>query len=86
MRGWALAGLGVIMRSEWDLADDLATGKLVQILPDWRAPDVDVVALLSARHGRSRRITAFLDIMRRHLHPVPWRVRRSGGYSAPPTP
>lgn len=86
MRGWALAGLGVIMRSEWDLADDLATGNLVQILPDWRAPDVDVVALLGARHGRSRRITAFLDIMRRHLHPVPWRVRRSGGYSAPPTP
>ncbi|OHC42794.1 MAG: LysR family transcriptional regulator [Rhodobacteraceae bacterium GWE1_64_9] len=74
MRSWALAGLGVIMRSEWDLADDLASGSLVQILSDWRAPDADVVALLSARDGRSRRITAFLEIMRGHLHPVPWRV------------
>lgn len=73
MRSWALAGLGVIMRSEWDIADDLATGRLVRILPDWQCPDADVVALLNTRHGRSRRTTVFLEMMRNHLQPVPWR-------------
>jgi DNA-binding transcriptional LysR family regulator len=68
-----LAGLGVIMRSEWDIADDLATGRLVRILPDWQCPDADVVALLNTRHGRSRRTTVFLEMMRGQLQPVPWR-------------
>lgn len=73
MRNWALAGLGVIVRSEWDIADDLAAGRLVRILPDWECPAADVVALLSARHGRSRRTTVFLEMMRDSLHPSPWR-------------
>jgi len=77
MRGWALAGLGVIMRSEWDLADDLAAGRLVRILPDWQCPDADVVALLNARYGRSRRTTVFLEMMRGRFQPVPWRTVNS---------
>lgn len=74
MRAWALAGLGVIVRSEWDLADDLAAGRLVRILPDWECPAADVVALLNARHGRSRRATVFLEMMRESLQPLPWRM------------
>lgn len=72
IRGWAQAGLGVIMRSEWDLAADLAAGTLVRVLPEWTCPPADVVALLNARHGRSRRVTAFLDLLRRALNPAPW--------------
>lgn len=74
MRNWALAGLGVIVRSEWDIADDLVSGRLVRILPDWECPAADVVALLSARHGRSRRTTVFLEMMRDSLIPPPWRA------------
>lgn len=74
LRGWALAGLGVIVRSEWDLAGDIAAGRLVRILPDWECPDADVVALLSARHGRSRRTAVFVEMMRSCLQPPPWRV------------
>lgn len=76
MRIWALAGAGVIMRSEWDLADDLAAGRLVPILPGWQCPDADVVALFNGRHGRSRRATVFLDMMRNRLNPVPWRIAK----------
>jgi len=74
MRSWALDDQGVIIRSEWDLAEDLAAGRLVRILPDWRCPDADVVALLNPRHGRSRRTTAILELLRLRLHPVPWRT------------
>ncbi|MFZ2994804.1 LysR family transcriptional regulator [Sphingobium sp.] len=74
MRSWALAGSGVIMRSEWDIADDLAVGRLLPILSDWQCPDADVVALLNGRQGRSRRATVFLDMMRSRLKPIPWRM------------
>lgn len=73
MHDWGLAGLGILIRSEWDVAEDLAAGRLVRILPDWSPPDADILALLGARHGRSGRATAFLDMMRNALSPSPWR-------------
>ncbi|MBW8811965.1 MAG: LysR family transcriptional regulator [Caulobacterales bacterium] len=74
VREWALGGLGVTIRSEWDVAADLASGRLCQVLPDWEAPPADVVALLGARHGRTTRTTAFLSLLRQSLTPPPWRT------------
>ncbi len=71
---WALAGLGVMVRSEWDVADDLAAGHLQEVLPKWSPNVADVVALLHSRHGRSSRTAAFLDMLRTSLIPAPWRV------------
>ncbi|WP_375195191.1 LysR family transcriptional regulator [Sphingobium sp.] len=73
IRDWALAGLGVIVRSEWDVAEHLAAGRLTEILPDWSLPSADVVALLHARQGRSGRTNVFLQLLRDSLCPVPWR-------------
>jgi DNA-binding transcriptional LysR family regulator len=74
VRDWALGGLGVTIRSEWDVAGDLASGRLRQVLPDWEAPAADVVAMLGARHGRTTRTTAFLALLRQALTPAPWRA------------
>lgn len=74
VRDWALAGLGVMVRSEWDVAGDLAAGRLVEIFPEWALPSADVVALVHARNGRSGRASAFLDYLREALTKVPWRV------------
>lgn len=73
IRDWALAGLGVIVRSEWDVAEDLAAGRLKEILPRWSLPAADVVALLHTRQGRSGRMKAFLQALRNRLSPAPWR-------------
>ncbi|WP_311270350.1 LysR family transcriptional regulator [Sphingobium sp. WCS2017Hpa-17] len=73
IRDWALAGLGVIVRSEWDVAEDLAAGRLTEILPNWSLPAADVVALLHARTGRSGRTNVFLQSLRNRLSPAPWR-------------
>jgi DNA-binding transcriptional LysR family regulator len=73
VRDWALAGLGIIVRSEWDVAEDLAAGRLQAILPRWSPPAADVVALLHARHGRSGRTNAFLRALRESLASPPWR-------------
>ncbi|NWK94339.1 LysR family transcriptional regulator [Sphingobium lactosutens] len=73
IRDWALTGLGVIVRSEWDVALDLAAGRLKEVLPHWSLPAADVVALLHARQGRSGRTNAFLQSLRDRLSPAPWR-------------
>lgn len=73
IRAWALAGAGVIMRSEWDVAEDLHAGRLVRVLRDWELPPANIVALLSARHGRSARTARFLEYLHTLLTPAPWR-------------
>jgi DNA-binding transcriptional LysR family regulator len=73
VREWAIAGQGVATRSEWNVAGDLAAGRLQRVLPTWEVPPADVVAMLGTRFGRSARTTAFLAMLRQSLSPVPWR-------------
>jgi DNA-binding transcriptional LysR family regulator len=40
--GWALDGHGILVRSEWEIAPLLASGKLVRVLPDWSPPVADI--------------------------------------------
>ncbi|MBR7962973.1 LysR family transcriptional regulator [Burkholderia latens] len=70
---WALAGLGIVERSEWDVAPLLASGKLVRLLPDWHLPPAPVTALLPSRTGRSARQRIFVDAAKQFLDPPPWR-------------
>lgn len=73
LRTWALDGLGLLVRSEWDVADDVRDGRLVRLLPDYALPSADVTALLGSRRGRSARTQAFLDLLLDALAPAPWR-------------
>lgn len=77
IREWAIAGQGVAIRSEWNIAGDLAARRLKRVLPSWEVPPADVVAMLGTRFGRSARTTAFLAMLRQALAPPPWR-RRTG--------
>ena len=81
-RAWALAGMGIVMRSEWDVAEDLAARKLVEVLPGWHVPPANVVALVHARHGRSARTTRFIEHLQAALQPVPWRAPRDTALSS----
>src|SRR5215472_9291266 len=73
VRAWGLAGAGIIMRSEWDVADDINAGRLVRVLAGWRLPPAHIVALLSTRSGRSARTAVFLTHLQAALTPAPWR-------------
>jgi DNA-binding transcriptional LysR family regulator len=71
---WALRGKGLFVRSEWDVAESLATGRLVRVLADWSLPDADVVALAARRAGMSARAKLFLSFLQARFQPVPpWR-------------
>lgn len=73
VHAWALAGLGIVARSEWDVVDDLRSGRLVELLPDWRLPSADVTALMSGRFARTARARRFLALLAESLTPLPWR-------------
>jgi DNA-binding transcriptional LysR family regulator len=71
---WALEGKGVFIRSEWDVAESLASGRLVRLLPEWALPDADVVALVASRAGLSARVKLFLSFLQARFKPLPpWR-------------
>lgn len=76
IRQWAMEGLGIIMRSEWDVADALSDGTLVQLLPDWKPPDANVVALTHQSAGIPERIRTFMRMMQEQFRPhSPWRLQ-----------
>ena len=75
IRHWACEGRGVILRSEWDVADDLRAGRLVRLLPGWKAPDANVIALTHNRAGLPQRTRHFMQTLQSRFKPQPpWRT------------
>ena len=71
VRELALAGVGIALRSLWDVGTALADRRLVRVLPEWEgARDLAIHAL----HGHQPRpaVTAFVDFMAARLSPPPW--------------
>ncbi len=74
VRQWAIHGKGIIVRSEWDVADALKAGQLVHLLPEWGLAPADVVALVPQRKGMSARVKTFIAFVNAHFSPrPPWR-------------
>ena len=64
---WALAGLGFEIRSRLDVADDLASGRLVAAMHDWHIPGADLHAIFPARRHIPERVRRVLDEVARGL-------------------
>lgn len=64
---WALAGLGLVMRAEWDVARYLRSGRLVQVLQDWQTPPADIHAVYPQRHASTTRVRVFVDFVAAHF-------------------
>jgi DNA-binding transcriptional LysR family regulator len=62
---WALDGHGILMRAEWDIAHHLRSGRLVQVLGNYRTPEADIYAVYPQRHQLSARVRAFVEFMAR---------------------
>ena len=60
---WCLAGHGIMMKSIVDMGDDLASGRLEQVLSGWSGGDMPIVALFASRRHQPRKLRAFLDAM-----------------------
>ena len=73
VRDWAVDGLGVVARSEWDCARLIAEGKLRRVLPAWRLEPAPIMALTPTRQNLTIRQRVFLEAAKRAFDPVPWR-------------
>lgn len=60
---WALQGLGVLQRAEWDIRPYLASGELIELLPNYRTPNADIYAIYPPQHQGAARVMAFVDLL-----------------------
>jgi LysR family transcriptional activator of dmlA len=60
---WALAGHGILMRAEWDIAKYLRSGRLRQVLENWQTPPADIHAVYPQRLQTAARVRVFVDFV-----------------------
>jgi len=59
--GWALDGHGILMRSLWEAAPMLRSGRLRPVLADWQLPPADIYAVFPTRAHLSAKTRALVD-------------------------
>lgn len=60
---WALDGHGILLRSEWDLAKYLESGRLQQVLKEYRPAPADLFVFYPSRRNLPTRVRAFIDFL-----------------------
>jgi DNA-binding transcriptional LysR family regulator len=73
VRDIALAGGGIIGMSDFMVAEEISSGALVRVLPEWTTRPTDVHAVYPARQNLPPRLTLFLDHLAKALNPPPWK-------------
>lgn len=61
--GWALDAHGILIRSEWDLAKYLESGRLRVVLPQFKLPSADLFVYYPQRRNQTARARAFIDFL-----------------------
>nr|WP_307732122.1 LysR substrate-binding domain-containing protein [Massilia aurea] len=65
--GWALDGHGILVRSEWDLAKYVDSGRLRIVLPGYAQPEADLFVVYPNKRWQSARARAFIDFLVAHF-------------------
>jgi LysR family transcriptional regulator, transcriptional activator for dmlA len=64
---WALQGLGILLRAEWDVRTYLASGQLIELLPNYQTGDANIYAIYPPQHQTAARVREFVDMAQRLL-------------------
>jgi DNA-binding transcriptional LysR family regulator len=79
LREWALAGLGVALKSTWDVRRHLEDGSLVSLLPGYTfATDVAIYAVYPHRRHLPAKTRAFIEFLAESFGPEPYWDRPAG--------
>ncbi len=70
-RAAALAGRGVIWQPSFLIGPDLRVGRLVPLLPGYRMPDIDVLAVYPSRRHVSAKVRVMIDFLAQAFQGVP---------------
>jgi len=68
------AGLGLARLARVDVADDLAAGRLVPVLPHWTQAPLDVWAVTPQRDAQPAKVRVAIDVLARYLAALPGAV------------
>ena len=66
LRRAALQGVGVCLAAGFLIADDLESGLLIRLLPEYRPVEFAMNAIYPHRHHLSAKVRSFIDLLARH--------------------
>lgn len=73
VREAVLAGVGVALRSTWDVGPELKSGRLRAVLPGWRASQrVAIHAVYPSRRHLPHKVRLFIDFLAALYGPTPY--------------
>lgn len=73
IREAVISGLGIALRSTWDIGDELSSGRLVQVLPDYEgARNTTISAVYPSRQFLPPKVKAFIEHLHRKYGPEPY--------------
>ncbi len=68
VRHWGVAGYGIVLKSEWDISEDLEAGRLVELLPGYAQPVVPLQMLFPPSRAQPKRVKALADRLAARFH------------------
>jgi len=84
VRDWCVEGRGIMLRSLWDIASQLASGQLVRVLPGYAMADADIHWLAPYRRDSPRRIRLLIDFLLAQFQNTPWKTTQPAASLAAP--
>ena len=80
LREWAVAGLGVALKSTWDVRRQLEDGSLAALFPGYDfATEVAIYAVYTHRRYLPAKTRVFIDFLAESFGPEPYWDRAGGG-------
>ncbi|RTQ31738.1 LysR family transcriptional regulator [Variovorax gossypii] len=79
VRDWCLAGHGIMLRSLWDIAPQLASGELVRLLPQYAMAEADIHWIAPWRPKTPRRVRLLVDHLVEQFRGEPWKPGKASG-------
>jgi DNA-binding transcriptional LysR family regulator len=83
VRDWCLDGRGIMLRSLWDIAPQLASGQLVRVLPAYAMWDADIHWLAPHQAQTPKRVRLLIDFLAERFKGEPWKLKAGTKASAP---
>lgn len=75
LHDWCLAGWGIAWRSTWEVDNDIAAGRLVEVLADFAAPPNGIYAVFPQRKHLPLRVRLWIDFLKHHYsQPAFWKT------------
>lgn len=69
---WAMAGHGLAWRSAWEVSEEIAKGRLIEVLSKFAAPGSDIHAVYPDRRFLPAKVRLFIDFMKKIVGDPPY--------------